>query len=47
VPCPEHGQDARATHRSAEGTRRVPASAPVKAFDLEGGSPSQADVTGL
>jgi hypothetical protein len=32
---------------SGYGTRSVPASAPVKALDQEGGSPSQANVTGL
>jgi len=37
----------RASCRYATQTGAVWASAPVKAFDLEGESPSQANVTGL
>ena len=40
-------QKARLFENSADGTRSVPASAPVKAFDQEGESPFQANVTSL
>jgi len=47
VDTPRGVGASRVRHHQGAWVQSTHPSAPVKAFDLEGGSPSQADVTGL